>query len=90
MAENGDVYVAVPQLRQAVGDKKKPAAETFLAEVPQVLKPLPSQGSDKHRILSSLLHSLRRSSFSPALFALSVTTVEAREAIYQNAVEAFD
>lgn len=61
MAENGEVYVAVPHTQK----KKKTAVETFLAEVPQVLKPLPSQGSDKHRILSSFL--------SPLLFFPSLS-----------------
>lgn len=55
------MYVAAPQLWQAAR-KKHTTAETSPAEVPQVMKPLPSQGSDKHHILSSSLHSLPRSS----------------------------
>lgn len=63
--------------------KKYTAVETSPAEVPQVMKPLPSQGSDKHHILSSSLHSLRRSPFF-LFFALYVSTIGAHKAIYQQ------
>lgn len=47
------------------------------------MKPLPSQGSDKHHILSSSLHSLRRSPFF-LFFAFYVSTIGAHKAIYQQ------
>lgn len=45
------------------------------------MKPLPSQGSDKHHILSSSFHSLPRCS---SFLALCVTTTGAHKAIYQK------
>lgn len=56
---NGEVCVAAQRLRQAAGGGKE--KKTLF---PQVMKPLPSQGSDKCYILPVLLRSVRRSSFS--------------------------
>lgn len=53
VTENTEVYVAMPRSEK----KKYNTAETSLAEVPQVMKTHPSQGADKHHILSSSLHS---------------------------------
>lgn len=48
--------------------KNNTTVETYRGEVPQVMKPLPSQGSDKHSILSSSLHSPCGSSFFSHFF----------------------
>lgn len=56
---NSEVCVAVPRPRQAFGGEGE--KKNLL---PQVMKPLPSQGSDRYNILPVLFHLLRRSSFS--------------------------
>lgn len=79
VTKNTEVYVAAPQLWQAAG-KKYTTAKTS-PTVPQVMKPLPFQGSDKHHILSTSLHSVPQSC---PFFAPCVTTTKAHKAIYQK------
>lgn len=50
--------IAAPQHWQAAKKKKKRKKKTSPAEVPQVMKPILSQGSEKHHILSSFAYSL--------------------------------
>lgn len=58
MAENTGVHSGATTLTSSKKEKRKRKKKTSPAEVPQVMKPILSQGSEKHHILSSFAYSL--------------------------------